>query len=195
MPVPRLTDQLRRLHRRASIVVQPHRTGAAFVALQAVGRVPSQRARVALYRRFGMTVGDRTVIYNRCEVRHAAGVTIGADCSIGDQSVLDGRGGLTIGNHVNLSTAAWIWSMQHDPQSRHFGITAAAVVIEDYAWISSRSTVLPGVRVGRGAVVAAGAVVTRDVEPFAIVGGVPAKKVGERRQDLEYTLGSGMSFW
>jgi maltose O-acetyltransferase len=55
-------------------------------------------------------------------------------------------------------------------------------------WIASRVTILHGVTIGEGAVVAAGAVVTKDVEPYSIVGGVPAKKIGERNKNLEYTL-------
>ena len=109
--------------------------------------------------------------------------------------MLDGRAGLTIGNSVNLSTGAWIWTMQHDVNDPQFAATKGAVVIEDYAWISSRTTILPGVTIGKGAVVAAGAVVTKSVAPYEIVGGIPAKKIGERDRNLTYTLGSCTAFW
>ena len=62
------------------------------------------------------------------------------------------------------------------------------MVIEDYVWIASRATILPGVTIGKGAVVACGAVVTKDVEPMTVVGGVPARKIGERINLLEYEL-------
>jgi len=62
------------------------------------------------------------------------------------------------------------------------------VVVGDYVWIGARATILPGVTIGRGAVVAAGALVSRDVPPYAVVGGVPAKVIGERARDLRYTL-------
>ena len=58
------------------------------------------------------------------------------------------------------------------------------MTVEDFVWISCRTVVLPGVRIGKGAVVAAGPVVTKEVEPYAIVAGTPAKKVGERSHDL-----------
>jgi acetyltransferase-like isoleucine patch superfamily enzyme len=82
----------------------------------------------------------------------------------------------------------WIWTLEHDPQSPAFATTGGPVVIEDYAWVSCRTVILPNVRIGRGAVVAAGAVVTRDVPDYAIVGGVPAKVIGERSRDLNYEL-------
>ena len=94
-----------------------------------------------------------------------------------------------------FNTGVWIWTMQHKVNDPDFGGESAPVIIGDYAWISCRTVLLPGVRVGEGAVVAAGAVVTKDVEPYAIVGGVPAKKIGERSQGLRYRLNSGMLFW
>ena len=64
----------------------------------------------------------------------------------------------------------------------------APIEIDDYAWIGSRATVLPGVKIGKGAVVAAGAVVTKDVTPYLVVGGVPARPLGTRSTDLRYEI-------
>ncbi len=167
-----------------------------FSLLQWIGKIPSQLLRHFLYTKlYHLTIGQGTVIYNSCHIRDADKITIGSHTSIGDQSVLDGRGGLTIGNSVNFSTAAWVWTAQHDLNDPGFAGVVAPVVIEDYAWISSRATILPGVTIGRGAVVAAGAVVTKSVAPYEIVGGVPAKKIGERDRHLEYQLGSCLAFW
>ncbi|MOA44598.1 Maltose O-acetyltransferase [compost metagenome] len=114
------------------------------------------------------------------------GVTIGPGTTI-DQGVrLDGRGGLTIGSGVSVAPDVYLLSADHDPQSTDFAGRTAPVTIEDQAWIGTRAMVLPGVTVGRGAVVAAGAVVTRDVAPYTIVGGVPARLIGQRREDLSY---------
>jgi len=74
-------------------------------------------------------------------------------------------------------------------------LKGAPVIIEDYAWVSSRTTLLPGVTIGKGAVVAAGAVVTKSVEPYTVVGGVPAKKIGERSKELNYKLSSSVPFF
>jgi acetyltransferase-like isoleucine patch superfamily enzyme len=167
-----------------------------FLLLQYTGKLPSQRLRCGIYKRYyGLKLGRDSVIYNSCELRDPHQITIGDFTSIGDHCILDGRGGLTIGNSVNFSTGVWIWTMQHKVNDLEFACESAPVVIEDYAWISCRTVLLPGVRLGKGAVVAAGAVVTKDVEPYAIVGGVPATKIGERPRDLHYQLKSCVYFW
>lgn len=142
-----------------------------------------------------MQIGPGTVIYNRCEIRDPKNISIGSNCAIGDHSVLDGRGGLQIGDCVNFSTATWVWTNTHDPQCSEFGLKVGKVVIGNHAWICSRATVLPGVTIGDGAVVAAHAVAVKDVPPYTIVGGVPAKKLGDRNRNLTYKLDSHMPFW
>lgn len=171
------------------------REGAKLCLLKALGYVPSQALRHAGYRASGMRIGPGTVIYHGCEVRAPRAVRIGAHTSIGDHAILDGRGGLTIGDSVNFSTGVWVWTAEHDVNAVDFAYTSAPVVIEDYAWVSCRAVILPGVTVGKGAVVAAGAVVTKSVAPYDIVGGVPAKKIGERSRDLSYHAGPGYPFW
>jgi maltose O-acetyltransferase len=108
--------------------------------------------------------------------------------SVGDHCFLDLRGTILIGKNVNISSQVMIFTMEHDPQDPHFGSRSAPVTIEDYAWLATRSIILPGVTVGKGAVVAAGAVVTENVAPYTIVGGVPAKKIGERTRELDYNV-------
>jgi maltose O-acetyltransferase len=81
-----------------------------------------------------------------------------------------------------------IFSLEHDPQSLTFANRGAPVNIADYVFIGARAIILPGVTIDEGAVIAAGAVVTKDVPAYSIVGGVPAQLIGERRHDLEYTL-------
>ena len=152
-----------------------------------LGRLPGRRLRTALARRFlGLQIDRRAILYQWRDLRGAEGVEIGPESVIGHWATLDGRRGLRIGRRVNLSSEAALWTLQHDPDDREFGVRGGPVVVEDYAWISFRATVLPGVRIGRGAVVAAGAVVTKDVEDYAIVAGIPARQVGSRTRDLEY---------
>ncbi len=111
---------------------------------------------------------------------------------IGDNSVinrftyLDGRVPLTIGNNVNVSHYALIQTLTHDPQNPDFVCVEKPVTIGDHAWIGARALICPGVRIGEGAVVGAGAVVTRDVPDYAMVAGNPARVVGERSRDLRY---------
>ena len=126
------------------------REGLKLCLLKTVGYIPSQAVRHAAYRACGMTMGRGSVIYHGCEVRAPRAVRIGSWTSIGDHAILDGRGGLTIGDSVNFSTGVWVWTAEHAVNDSAFGYSAAPVVIEDYAWISCRAVVLPGVTVGRG---------------------------------------------
>ena len=79
-----------------------------------------------------------------------------------------------------------IYTLQHDIDSPAFDVSGGTVVVEDYAYIGPRAIILPNVRIGYGAVVAAGAVVTQNVLPYAVVGGVPARFIRERPHDLDY---------
>jgi acetyltransferase-like isoleucine patch superfamily enzyme len=90
-----------------------------------------------------------------------------------------------------------IWTAQHDWQSADFAYVSAPVRIGDRAWICSRSIILPGVTIGEGAVVAAGSVVSKDVAPWTLVGGNPARKLRDR-PPASYILGarnSKMWWW
>ncbi len=95
---------------------------------------------------------------------------------------------LKIGNNVSIAGEVRIYTMQHDVDSPDFAEVGAPVVIEDYVVIGTRVTILPGVHIGKGAVIASGAVVTKDVAPFTVVGGVPAEFLRNRDTDLKYTL-------
>lgn len=115
-------------------------------------------------------------------------ITIGHNSTVGRNALLDGRDQLTIGNNVSISPDVQLITGSHDLNSHDFSPSSGPIVVSDYVWICSRSLVLPGVTIGEGAVVAAGAVVTKDVEPFTVVGGVPAKKLADRSQALNYSL-------
>jgi acetyltransferase-like isoleucine patch superfamily enzyme len=139
----------------------------------------------------GVTIGAGTLVmhgavlhvYNFRDLPHA-GIRIGRDSLIGEYSVIRGQGGVTIGDRVYTSPMTQLIAVNHvfaDPR-RPFveqGITAEGIIIEDDVWLGSAAVITDGVRVGRGAVVAAGAVVTKDVPPHTVVGGVPAKVIRE----------------
>ena len=153
------------------------------------GLIPLHIIRFAIYRSLGLTLGKNSVIYGCCEIRCPKRICIGTDSAIGNRCILDGRSGLRIGNSVNISTGAWIWTLEHDPNAADFGPQGGPVVINDYVWIGGRTIIMPGVTIGRGAVVASGAVVTKDVPEYSIVAGIPAKVIGQRRRDLNYKCG------
>jgi acetyltransferase-like isoleucine patch superfamily enzyme len=158
------------------------------LAIVVLAYVPSHTLRKAGMRLAGTRIGSKTLVYRGLYTLAPWRLTIGRSSVVGDHAILDARGGLVIGDNVNLSANVAIWTGQHDYQSPMFAYETAPVQIGDYAWLSFRTTILPGVRVGEGAVVAAGAVVTKDVPPYAIVAGIPAKVIGTRNRDLRYNL-------
>ena len=157
--------------------------------------MPSLVVRRAALRLLGARLGPSVVLYGGVFARSPWRLAIGGGTVIGHACHLDARGGLTIGAHVNISSEVNIWTNEHDPHSSDFAITSAPVVIDDHAWLGNRAIVLPGVHIGQGAVVCSGAVVTRDVAAMQIVGGVPARTIGVRRSDLNYSPGAFGKIW
>jgi maltose O-acetyltransferase len=168
-----------------------------YLTNQVIARVPIYAARYAWYRHvLGMRIGEGSTLmmdlylYIRGRAgsgRH--GITIGRRSIINQQCCLDGRGGLTIGDNVNISAGVWILTDSHDMHDPSFPEILAPVIIKDHAWIGSRALILPGVTLGEGAVVAAGAVVTSSVEPYTVVAGMPARPIGTRSRKLKPRFG------
>ncbi len=161
------------------------------LGLTVTAYIPSIAVRKAILRLFGAKLGKGVLVYHGFEVRSPWKLTIGDGSVIGNGALLDARGRLELGKNVNLSGEVVILTGQHDYQSPDFAYQTGPVKIGDRAWLCMRCIVLPGVSIGEGAVVAAGSVVNKDVPPFALVGGVPAKVIGSRNTDLTYSLGSG----
>lgn len=163
-----------------------------------VAHVPVYSARHAWYRRvLGVELGSGAGVHLGCYVwffgpgamRRDRSLIIGEHSRINRRCVLDARGPLRIGANVSISPEVVILTTQHHPDSPDFELEVRSTVIEDHVWIGMRAMIMPGVTVGRGAVVAAGAVVTKDVEPLAVVGGVPAKRIGTRGlEHVSYVL-------
>ncbi len=160
-----------------------------------VGHIPSHHMRRACYRILGMQIGQGSSIHMGLILYNPSGITIGQDTIVGERCTLDGRAKLTIGDHVDIASEVMIYNSEHDVNDPKFGAIVAPVTIEDYVFIGPRAIILPGVTIGRGAIVGAGAVVTKDVPPLTILGGVPAKPIGERKlKDPSYRLGRAAWF-
>ena len=164
--------------------------------LRWVGHIPLHSVRHFIYKVAGMKIGRGSVIHMWANFFYPPGVSIGIDSKIGNNAFLDGRDKLVIGNHVDLASEVMIYNSEHDVDKEDFSDAVnCPVVIEDYVFIGPRVIILPGVKIGKGSVVAAGAVVTKDVAPFKIVGGVPAKEIGERQnKNPHYTIGRSRLF-
>lgn len=168
----------------------------AYLTNHVVSHVPSHALRRAWYRRLGLKIGQGSGIHLGCFLWFygpgqitAAGSAIGRNTRVNRNCCLDVRGSLTIGNYVSISPEVAIITTQHDWRHPGFELESRPVIIEDHVWIGIRAIILPGTRVGRGAVVAAGAVVSGDIPPLAVVAGVPGQVIATRPEEaLDYDL-------
>jgi len=163
--------------------------------LRWVGHIPSHTIRRFFYILSGIKMGRGVVIHMWANFFQPKNITIGEGTIIGDHAFLDGRAALTIGKHVDIASSVMIYNSEHNLESPEFEARQEPVEIGDFCFIGPRAIILPGVTIGKGAVVAAGAVVTKGVPEFAIVGGIPAKIIGERKnKNLMYHLGRARLF-
>lgn len=155
-----------------------------------IAQIPSHHVRNFFYKYIYLIKMEKdVVIYAGAEIRNPMGLSIGRGSIIGDNSILDARAGLTIGEDVNFSSNVRIWTLQHDYRDPDFGCNPnhyGPVKVCDKAWIGPHTIILHDVTIGEGAVVAAGAVVTKSVPPYTLVGGVPARVIGQRPQNMRY---------
>lgn len=160
-----------------------------------IGNIHSHRIRMFFYKYvYSMDIASEVTMYYNIEIRNPSGIKIGKGTIIGENAILDGRAGLEIGNNVNFSSNVRIWTLQHDYRDPDFACNPehyGPVKICDRAWIGPHTIILHDITVGEGAVVAGGAVVTKDVPPYTLVGGVPAKQIGTRPRGLRYEFHGG----
>ena len=161
-----------------------------------IGTIPSHHIRKFLYRHlYKVCISENAVVYYGCEIRGSYNLYIGKGSIIGDKTLLDARNKIIIGDNVNISSNVSIYTEQHDYNDPFFRSNneEKSVSIGDRSWISANAIILPGVKIGDGAVVAAGAVVTKDVPAYKVVGGVPARIIAERNKNLEYVFNGDYS--
>ena len=163
--------------------------------LRFVGYIPIHFVRKFFYVFSGVEIPLDSTIHNGANFFKPNSITIGHDTIIGDHCFLDGRAPLTIGNHVGIASQVLIYNDEHDINSPEYGNSFGPVTIGDYVFIGPRAIILPNVKIGKGAVIAAGAVVTKDIPEYEIWGGVPAKKISDRKiTNPNYKIGRPMWF-
>ncbi len=136
--------------------------------------------RVFLLSLFGMKHKGHIGVYPPCKVWAPWNIEMGSWVAMDDEVNLYCAGKITIGTKVAISREAFICTASHDITKPNRPLITTPITICDGVWIGARAIILPGVTIGEGAVVAAGAVVTKDVEPFTVVGGNPAKFLKNR---------------
>jgi maltose O-acetyltransferase len=187
---PKLPDWMIKLLRSGWVCFQ----GLSLFVINGAGNFPSHRLRRFIYRLFGVRIGRGSIIHWQTHFFQPSGVRIGEYCNLGNRIFLDGRLGLSIGNRVATGSEVMIYTLQHSIDSPKFDTVGGPVTIEDYVYIGPRAIILPNVRIGRGAVIGAGAVVTQDVPEYAVMAGVPARFVRERSRELDYRPDFAMPF-
>lgn len=158
-----------------------------------VSKIPSHHVRLWLYRHvYCAKIESEAVVYFGTELRGSWNLIIRKGCIVGDNCILDARrGGIELGENVNIGSNVSFYTDSHDYNDPYFSASVSKVggiKVGNRAWIGSNAIILHDVQIGEGAVVAAGAVVTKDVPPFTVVGGIPAKIIGKRSTNLKYNF-------
>jgi putative colanic acid biosynthesis acetyltransferase WcaF len=154
----------------------------AYILNQFATYVPLIGLRMRLFQALGVRMEDRlqTTVLLGTRMWVPRNVSIGADSVIGRECRIEAGGGVWIGRSVNVSHGVRLQTGSHDLEGPGFPARYKQIRIGDYSWICEAAVVVGGVTIGEGAVVMAGAVVSRDVAPWTVVGGVPARPVGQR---------------
>ena len=195
--IPEKKSCLRRLLSTIYYTINPYIYGLMRYRLICLGKIPSAHIRNFKYRAiYNMQITKNTVIYGGCEIRSPW--NIHADrCVISTYCILDGRAGIFFDQDVVLGSGVHIWTEEHNINDSFFSVlpeNRAPVHIGEHAWVCSDSTILPGVSIGEGCVIASRACVTHNTDSFSVYGGIPAKKIKQRNTDLRYKL-NGKPTW
>lgn len=153
-----------------------------------VNKIPSRHIRKWFYKLLGANIGKNSVINRRAELLFPKGLDISDNVAIGWFVHMDARAGIKVGKNTNISSYTKFITGSHNIDNPEFKAEFKPINIGEYVWIGTGATVLQGVTIGNGAIIAAGAVVTKDVQPFTIVGGVPAKEIRKRNKNVKYEV-------
>ena len=160
-----------------------------------VCHVPLRWLRMLWLRAMGARLGSGSAVFWGTTVFNPRGLVLGERTVVSFRCVLDARGGLRIGDDVCFASDVQVITGGHDVDDPGFAAFFAPVEIGDRAWIASRATVLAGVTIGEGAVVAACSLVDRDVAAYEIVGGVPVRHLRDRAREQTYQIGTHPRFY
>lgn len=142
--------------------------------------IPSSVLRRCLLRLFGAGIGSAVVIKPGVRVKYPWRLTVGERAWIGEDAWIDNLGDVTIGANACVSQGAYLCTGNHDYKDPRFGLVIRGISVGDGAWVGAKVVVCPGVKLGEGAVAAAGSVVAQDVPAWEIHGGNPARFVRRR---------------
>lgn len=154
-----------------------------------INKIPSHYVRLAWLRLGGAKIGKGSAVWRTTEILGIENLVMGDDSCIAWHCQIDARAGLIIGDHVAVASYAKIIAGSHDLTAPEFWSVSAPIYIDDYVWIATGALIGHGSRIGRGAVVTANTLVSKEIAPYKIVGGSGAKIMGERPHNLNYKVG------
>ncbi|NEQ29320.1 MAG: acyltransferase [Microcoleus sp. SIO2G3] len=170
--------------------------GLLYLTNRIINYIPFHFIRLGFYRSLlKFDIGLNSAIFMGTWFDTKNNFKLGNNSIINQNCRLDNRGGIIIGDNVSISAEVCILTADHDLQNADFAGCTRPVTIEDYVFLGTRAMILPGVTLGKGSAVAAGAVVTKNVPPFTIVAGIPAKPIGTRQSELHYKISYRRLFW
>lgn len=155
-----------------------------------INKLPSRHLRKWFYQMMGAQIGKNTFPCRRVEVLLPKGLKLADGVAVGWFAELDARGGISIDHDTNISSHVKLITGSHDIDDPNFTADFRPIKIGHHCWIGTGAIILQGISIGDGAVIGAGAVVTKDVPAYEVWGGVPAKFIRKRNNSLHYPIGS-----
>lgn len=154
--------------------------GIVYTTLFRLSPRPFHAWRNFLLRCFGAVLGRGCHIYPKARIWAPWNLTCGDVVAVADEAIIYNPERVQLGSHSTISQQAYLCGASHDPNHPAFPLVAAPINVGAYAWVCARATVQLGVHVGEGAVLGLGAVATKDLEPWSIYVGIPARKIKDR---------------
>lgn len=142
---------------------------------------PCHRWRAFLLRCFGAKLGANVKIYPRASIWAPWNLVCADTVAVADEAIIYNPSVITLGSHSIISQQAYLCGAMHDYDDPQFTFMSLPISIGEYAWVCARASVQPGVRLGEGAILALGSVASRDLEPWTIYGGIPARPIKARK--------------
>lgn len=159
-----------------------------------INKIPSHHLRVWWLQAAGAKIGKGSTVWRNTEIIGIDNLRMGVDSTIAWHCQIDARAGLIIGDHVNIASYAKIIAGTHDLEAPEFWSISAPIYIEDYVWVATGALIGHGAKLGKGCVVTANTIVSKEIAPYKIVGGSGAKPMGERPHNLNYKVGGKSIF-
>lgn len=153
----------------------------AYLLLFRISPRPFHGWRRTVLRVFGARLGPNVRVYPSARVWAPWNLICDEASAVADEAIIYNPATVHIGSHAIVSQQAYICGATHDYQDPAFPLHAYPVRLGPYSWVCARATVQPGVSLGAGAVLALGSVATRDLDPWCVYGGIPARKIKDRK--------------